>query len=163
MKPKKYRHTLFLLCFSLLSFADTAVFINLRSGSFAGGSVGKESACSEEDSGSIPGLGRSPGERNGNPLQYSCLENPHGQRSLVGYSLWGHTYVTRVTYGVGLWGRHDWANKHTRNLQAGLLDAIFPMVFAYLMSLCHILVIIKYSNLLHYYICYVICDQWSLM
>ena len=40
--------------------------------------------------GSIPGSGRSPGEGNGNPLQYSCLENPHGQRSLVGYSPWGH-------------------------------------------------------------------------
>ena len=36
--------------------------------------------------GSIPGLGRSSGEGHGNPLQYSCLENPHGQRSLVGYS-----------------------------------------------------------------------------
>ena len=34
----------------------------------------------------IPGSGRSPGEGNGNPLQSSCLENPHGQRSLVGYS-----------------------------------------------------------------------------
>ena len=33
----------------------------------------------------IPGLGRSPGEGNGNPLQYSCLENLHGQRSVVGY------------------------------------------------------------------------------
>ena len=33
---------------------------------------------------SIPGLGRSPGEGHGNPLQYSCLENPHGQRNLVG-------------------------------------------------------------------------------
>ena len=42
------------------------------------------------DMGSIPGLGRSPGEGNGNPLQYSCLENSHGQRSLEGYSLWGH-------------------------------------------------------------------------
>ena len=40
--------------------------------------------------GLIPGLGRSPGEGHGNPLQYSCLENPHGQRSLVGYSPWGH-------------------------------------------------------------------------
>ena len=41
--------------------------------------------------GLIPGLGRSPGEDNGNPLQYPCLENPsHGQRSLVGHSLWGH-------------------------------------------------------------------------
>ena len=38
-------------------------------------SVGKESACKAGDLGSIPGLGRSPGERNGNPLQYSCLEN----------------------------------------------------------------------------------------
>ena len=42
------------------------------------------------DVGSIPGLGRSPGEGHGNQLQYSCLENPHGQRSLVGYSPWGH-------------------------------------------------------------------------
>ena len=43
-----------------------------------------------EDSDLIPRLGRSPGEGNGNPLQYSCLGNPNGQRSLVGYSLWGH-------------------------------------------------------------------------
>ena len=41
------------------------------------------------DMGLIPGLGRSPGEGNGNPLQYSCLENPYGQRSLVGYSPMG--------------------------------------------------------------------------
>ena len=40
-----------------------------------GGSECKESACSAGHPGSIPGLGRSPGERNGNPLQYSCLEN----------------------------------------------------------------------------------------
>ena len=39
-------------------------------------SVGKESACSTGDLGSIPGLGRFPGEGNGNPLQYSCLKNP---------------------------------------------------------------------------------------
>ena len=38
---------------------------------------------------SIPGSGRSPGEGNGNPLQYSCLENPMDKRSLVGYSPWG--------------------------------------------------------------------------
>ena len=37
---------------------------------------GKESACNVGDLGSIPGSGRSPGEGNGNPLQYSCLENP---------------------------------------------------------------------------------------
>ena len=42
---------------------------------FSGGSEGKASACNAGDPGSIPGLGRSPGEGNGNPLQYSCLEN----------------------------------------------------------------------------------------
>ena len=41
-----------------------------------GGSDGKKSACSAGDLGSVPGLGRSPEEGNGNPLQYSCLENP---------------------------------------------------------------------------------------
>ena len=46
-------------------------------------SDGKASACNAEDPGSIPGLGRSPGEGNGNLLQYSCLEKSHGQRSLV--------------------------------------------------------------------------------
>ena len=55
---------------------------------FPGGSVGKEPACSEEDLGLIPGLGRSPGR--GNLFRYSCLENPHGQKSLEGYSPWGH-------------------------------------------------------------------------
>ena len=50
-----------------------------------------------------PGLiarsGRSPGGGHGNPLQYSCLENPHGQRSLVGYRLWGRKQsdMTEVT------------------------------------------------------------------
>ena len=52
---------------------------------FPGGSDSKASAYNE-DPGSIPGLGRSPGEGNGNPLQYSSLEKSHGQRSLVGYS-----------------------------------------------------------------------------
>ena len=42
------------------------------------------------DEGLIPGLGRSPGEGHGNPLQYSYLENPHGQRSLAGCSPWSH-------------------------------------------------------------------------
>ena len=42
------------------------------------------------DLGSIPGLGRSSGGGHGNPLQYSCLENLHEQRSLANYSPWGH-------------------------------------------------------------------------
>ena len=47
---------------------------NLRD--FSGGSNGKASVCNAGDPGSIPGSGRSPGEGNGNPLHYSCLENP---------------------------------------------------------------------------------------
>ena len=57
---------------------------------FPGGLISKESACDIGDLGSIPGLERSPGGGHSNPLQYSCLENPHGQRSLVVYSPWGH-------------------------------------------------------------------------
>jgi len=53
-------------------------------------SDGKESACNVGDLGSIPGSRRSPGEGNEYPLQYSYLENPHGQRSLAGYNPWGH-------------------------------------------------------------------------
>ena len=52
---------------------------------FTSGSDSKESACKAGDLGSIPGSGRSPEEGNGNPLQYSCLENP-----MVGYSPWSH-------------------------------------------------------------------------
>ena len=54
---------------------------------FPGGSDGKASAYNAEDPGSIPGSGRSPGEGNGNPFQYSCLENPMGGGAW--YSPWG--------------------------------------------------------------------------
>ena len=57
---------------------------------FSCDSDSEESACNVRDLDSIPGLGRSPGGGHGNPLQYSCLENPHGQRNLVGCSPWGH-------------------------------------------------------------------------
>ena len=50
---------------------------------FPSGSDGKEYACNGEDLGSIPGLQRSPGRGHGNSLQYSCLKNPHGQKSLA--------------------------------------------------------------------------------
>ena len=52
---------------------DVIIFLILG---FPGGSEGSASACDTEGPGSIPGLGRPPGEGNGNPLQYSCLENP---------------------------------------------------------------------------------------
>ena len=47
---------------------------------FSGGSGSKEPSSNARDLGSIPGLGRFPGGGNGNPFQYSCLENPHGQK-----------------------------------------------------------------------------------
>ena len=56
---------LFTACLNLGSFIK----------GFPGGSDGKESTCNEGDQGSMPGLGRSPGEGNGYPLQYSCLKN----------------------------------------------------------------------------------------
>ena len=69
---------------------------------FPGGSDGKESAYNVGDLGLIPGSGRSPRGVHGNPLQYSCLENPYGQRSLVGYSPWGRKELD-----------NDWETKHT--------------------------------------------------
>ena len=60
---------------------------------------GSESNYNVVDLCSIPVLGRSPGGGHGNPLQYSCLENPQGQRSLAGYSPWGpkESDTTEVT------------------------------------------------------------------
>ena len=74
---------------------------------FPHSSVGKESACNAGDLGSIPGLGRSPGEGNGNPLQYSCLENPMDRGA------WWAT-VHRV---ARVW--HDWATKPSDHVDTG--------------------------------------------
>ena len=57
---------------------------------FPAGSDGKDSACNAGALASISRLGRFPEGGHGNPLQYSCLENTHGQRSLAGYSPSGH-------------------------------------------------------------------------
>ena len=70
---------LFLVCCVLMWWRERDLLsppLLLRAEDFPGGSVGKESAYNVGDPGSIPGSGRSPGEGNGNPLQYSCLENP---------------------------------------------------------------------------------------
>ena len=71
---------------------------------FPGGSVVKNLPVNAGDTGSIPGSGRSPGEGNVSPLQYSCLEKSHGQRSLVGYSPWSHKRV-----------KHDLVTKQQNN------------------------------------------------
>ena len=82
-----------------------AAVYGLAEWGFPHSSVGKESACNAGDLGLIPGSGRSPGGGHGNPLQYSCLENSCGQRSLVGYSPWIHR------------DGHDRAAKHSTDLR----------------------------------------------
>ena len=75
---------------------------NIENMGFPGGSNGKESACSAGDSGSIPGSGRSLGEENGNPLQYSCLENPMnrgeepGRLQSIGSQRIGHDWLNNT-------------------------------------------------------------------
>ena len=64
---------------------------------FPAGSDGKESACNAEDPGSIPGLGRSPGEKDGYPLQYACLENPMDRESV---SSWEKNYRKGMEWKV---------------------------------------------------------------
>ena len=59
----------------------------------SGGSDGKESACNAGDLDSIPGLGRSAEGGHGNPFQYSCLEDPHGQREPGGLQSMGSQRV----------------------------------------------------------------------
>ena len=63
---------------------------------FLGGSDGKNPPATWKIVCSILGLGRSPAGRHGNPFQYSCLENPHEQRSLAGYSPWGRKELDRT-------------------------------------------------------------------
>ena len=73
---------------------------------FSGGSDGKESACIARDPGWVPRWGSFTGEENGNPLQYSCLENNMDRE---GWQAMVH----------GIAKRHDWATKHT---QKGMVD-----------------------------------------
>ena len=65
------------------------LWVIINGGAIPGGSDTKESACNAGDLGLSPRLGRSPRGWHGNLLQYSYLENPHGRRSLAGYSPWG--------------------------------------------------------------------------
>ena len=64
---------------------------------FPGGSDGKVSVYNMRDLGWIPGLGRFPGEKNGNPLQYSCLENPMTEELGAGYYPWGRKESVHCT------------------------------------------------------------------
>ena len=104
---------------------------------FPGGSNSKESTFNSGDPCSIPGLGRSPGGGHGNPLQYSCLENPHGQGSLVcmGSQRVGHNWATKHCT-VGRWPFH-FVDSLLHCAKAFYFD-IVPFVHFYLFCLRHI-------------------------
>ena len=105
---------------------------------FHGGSVSKESACNVGDLvRSIPGLGRSSGGGHGNLLQYSCLENPRGQRSLAGCSpgalqrVW-HDWVTRHNTAQTCFNWH-YNVKNNLYLVFGCLFNCCPSKFVWIM------------------------------
>ena len=80
------------------------------------GSNGKESACNVGDLGSIPGSGRSPGEGDGNPFQYSCLENSMDRGALVGYSPRGYKELDmteQLTVSLSYIHIHIYRHTHT--------------------------------------------------
>ena len=66
-----------------------------------GGSDGKDSACNAGDPGSIPGLGRSPGKGNGNPLQYSCMNSMN--TGATGSQRVGHNWATNFHFSLRSW------------------------------------------------------------
>ena len=94
---------------------------------FPGGSDGEESACNAGDLGLITGLGRYREREYGTPLQYSGLENPHGQRSLAGYSPWGHK-ESDMTERI--------STAHKANNGASLVKNLPAMQETWIQSLC---------------------------
>ena len=69
---------------------------SIPSSGFPGGTSGKKSASNSGDASLIPRWGRAPGGGHGNPLSYSCLENPMDKRGLAGYSPWGCKEVDMI-------------------------------------------------------------------
>ena len=105
---------------------------------FPGSADGKEYACNVGDTGSIPRWGRSPEERNGNPLQYSCLGNPMKRGA------WLAT-VQRV--------RHDWATNTLLYSHCVNSILVAPLIFlfvwfCFLLSLCFVLFVLNVNNTL---------------
>ena len=94
------------MSFSIFFFNSLAIYLHTPYNlwGFPGGSEVKASVCSVGDLGSILEMGRSPGERNGNPLQYSCLENPWMEEpsrlQSMGLQRVGHDWVTSLTYSL---------------------------------------------------------------
>ena len=101
-------------------FIVSRLLISRWLGGYPGGSDSKESSCNAGVPGSIPGLGRSPGEENSYPLQYSLLRESQGQRSLLHHSPWGHKELDTT----------EWLNMHASYLypsvQFSSVAQLFP-------------------------------------
>ena len=110
MKSTVIMDVIHISSFGKLSYVHVTIdtFSQFTQGS-PGGSVGKESACRAGDLGSITGSGRSPGEGNSNPLQYSCLENP------MGWGAWQATVhgVTKSQTWLSNFTQFIWATAHS--------------------------------------------------
>ena len=87
---------------TFLGFANIYLNVSSAGMGFPGGSDGKESACNAGDPGLIPGLGRSPGEREWLPTPVFLLGEFYGQRCLEGYSPWGHK-KSDTTKATNIW------------------------------------------------------------
>ena len=101
---------------------------------FPGGAVIKNPPANARDprnQGLIPGLGRSPGTENGNPLQYFLPENFHGQRSLAGYSPWGCMDFT--VHGVAK-SQTQWSNRAQQTHSIYVLPGTIATSFIYIVS-----------------------------
>ena len=99
---------------------------------FPGGAVVPNlptSAGAAGDEGSIPGAGRSPGEGNGNPFQYSCLDK-NGQRSLLGYSPWGHKESDMTEHFT-----HTHTHTHTHSSPTYYDFDVFFYIFMFILLL----------------------------
>ena len=90
----------------------------------------------QEDLGSVPGLGRPPGGRNGNPPQYSCLKKPHGQKRLVGYAPRGHK-ESDTTKGLTLDIPRQSSLSDTSLHLVGLISC--PLMWMYIYHAYHLL------------------------
>ena len=95
---------------------------------FPGGSDTKESTCNVRDLGLIPALGIPPRGGHGNPLQYSCLENPHGQRSLVGDGPWG-CKESNTTEQISTHSIEAYINKEMNKKKKKLIKRTFDWNF----------------------------------
>ena len=100
-----------------------------------GGSDSKESTCNRGDLGSIPGLGRFPGGEHCNPLQYSSLENSHGQRSLAGYNPWGGK-ESDLTEWLST-HTHKHTHTHTHIIKGNLMNLVYQFKCS-VQSLSHV-------------------------